>query len=201
MYITKEADERKREILESATELFLEKGYKHTSVEDIAEKIGVVKGTCYHYFSNKEELYHQALKQQGEKYISSLNLILYDSNMSAKERLQRMLMSAESRFFSSAKGGNTANLNAYNSETIERLRLHCFRELAKGLEKCIQDGNQEGYFHVLNPQMCANAICHAIFGITCVHASIDEIVKGMHQYTAALLHISVADLKYGGELK
>lgn len=194
MYISKEADERKQEILSAATKLFLAKGYRRTSVEDIAKEIGVVKGTCYHYFSTKEELYNQVLTLEGERYISSLNLILYDTAIPAKKRLQAILNSAAERFFTSSQDTDIPEQDAPNHETFEQIRLHCFRELSKGLAQCINDGNQEGFLNIDHPVMCASAICHCIFGITSVPITIDEMTKGMYQYSAALLQVTQSDL-------
>jgi len=194
VYISKGADERKQEILDAAAKLFLTKGYKHTSVEDIAKEIGVVKGTCYHYFSTKEELYSSMLVQEGEKYISSLNTILYDTNTLAKERIQKLLVSAARRFFASYQNKDILEQNVPNHETFDQVRLHCFRELAKGMEQCIQDGNREGFLNISNPQMCALAICYCIFGITSAPAPINEMTEGMYKYIAALLQVAPSEL-------
>jgi AcrR family transcriptional regulator len=46
----------KHKILEHALELFAEKGFKGTSINDIAKSAGISKGLAYNYFKNKEEL-------------------------------------------------------------------------------------------------------------------------------------------------
>ncbi|MFT5697581.1 MAG: AcrR family transcriptional regulator [Desulforhopalus sp.] len=46
----------KRAILNSAISLFNENGYDHTSIEQIARKAGVGKGTVYSYFNNKKSI-------------------------------------------------------------------------------------------------------------------------------------------------
>src|ERR1700693_3524864 len=43
-------------ILKVALLLFLEKGYKDVSYQDLVKKTGLSKGAIYHYFSSKEEL-------------------------------------------------------------------------------------------------------------------------------------------------
>ena len=50
-------------ILSAAMEVFLEKGFSETSMQDIATKAGVGKGTIYDYFKSKEELFFQSIKQ------------------------------------------------------------------------------------------------------------------------------------------
>ena len=60
--ITKEYDERLTEFLETAQQLFFQKGYEKTSVNDIIKKIGVAKGTFYHYFKSKKDLLDKIVK-------------------------------------------------------------------------------------------------------------------------------------------
>ena len=53
----KEKLERRESILIAARDLFYEKGYQTTTVEEIAEAAEVSKGTVYLYFGSKDELY------------------------------------------------------------------------------------------------------------------------------------------------
>jgi len=49
--------EKSREkILKAALELFSEKGYKGTSINDIAKEAGISKGLAYNYFKNKQQI-------------------------------------------------------------------------------------------------------------------------------------------------
>lgn len=46
----------KHKILENALKLFAKKGFKGTSISDIAKSAGISKGLAYNYFKNKDEL-------------------------------------------------------------------------------------------------------------------------------------------------
>ena len=47
----------KREaVLKTAAELFLEKSYGRTSMNDVAERLNITKPALYHYFDNKEDI-------------------------------------------------------------------------------------------------------------------------------------------------
>jgi AcrR family transcriptional regulator len=49
--------ETKREaVLATAAQLFLEKSYARTSMNDVAERLRITKPALYHYFQNKEEI-------------------------------------------------------------------------------------------------------------------------------------------------
>ncbi|MGQ9616096.1 MAG: TetR/AcrR family transcriptional regulator [Spirochaetota bacterium] len=54
----REKEKRAAEILEAAKNIFFTKGYKNTTMDDIARESELAKGTLYLYFSNKEELLH-----------------------------------------------------------------------------------------------------------------------------------------------
>ncbi|GAB3347628.1 TetR/AcrR family transcriptional regulator [Amycolatopsis echigonensis] len=47
---------REPEIIAAAIELFHRKGYDGASLQDVADMVGVLKGSLYHYISSKEEL-------------------------------------------------------------------------------------------------------------------------------------------------
>lgn len=59
MRITKEPEERKQEILDTAMRLFYEKGYEKTSITDIAKAIGVAPGIVLPIFSVKRSPFQQ----------------------------------------------------------------------------------------------------------------------------------------------
>lgn len=56
-------DERPAEIIDAALELFAERGYAATRLEDIASSAGISKGSLYRYFDNKEMLFKAMVKQ------------------------------------------------------------------------------------------------------------------------------------------
>ena len=60
----------KRKIFETSMQLFAEKGYDATSVEEITATVGVAKGTLYYHFSSKEEIF-KFLVEEGVKLIKN----------------------------------------------------------------------------------------------------------------------------------
>ena len=53
---------RPGELLGAALDLFVEKGYAATHVEEVARRAGVSKGTLFLYFSSKEELFKAVVR-------------------------------------------------------------------------------------------------------------------------------------------
>ena len=54
------------EVLDTATELFAVKGYEATSLQDIADAVGVSRPALYHYLSSKEDLLVMLVEVLGE---------------------------------------------------------------------------------------------------------------------------------------
>ena len=54
---------RPQELLAAALDLFVERGYAATRLEDVAARAGVSKGTLYLYFTNKEDLFKAVVRE------------------------------------------------------------------------------------------------------------------------------------------
>ena len=55
--ISKEPEERRQEIIETALTLFSEKGYENTTIQDISDRMNVSPGLFYRYFKSKTEIF------------------------------------------------------------------------------------------------------------------------------------------------
>lgn len=78
-------NEKLNKLLDTAFQLFTDKGIQHTSIQDIVNNAGVAKGTFYLYFKDKYEiqdhllartsyrLFHQALKASEKENIERLD--------------------------------------------------------------------------------------------------------------------------------
>ena len=58
------SEEKAREIMCAATELFTQNGYEHTSVDDIGARAGVSKQTVYSHYGSKENLFALAVSNK-----------------------------------------------------------------------------------------------------------------------------------------
>jgi len=54
-------ERRRREILDAALELFLEKGFKATTVRDICQRSGISHASIYDYVANKDDILRRLL--------------------------------------------------------------------------------------------------------------------------------------------
>src|SRR2546422_3603382 len=71
-------DARPEEIISAALEVFTDRGFAATKLEEVARRAGVTKGTIYLYFENKEALFKALIRQtivpviaRGEELVKS----------------------------------------------------------------------------------------------------------------------------------
>jgi TetR/AcrR family transcriptional regulator, cholesterol catabolism regulator len=54
---------RRAEVLDAAARVFHEKGYDATTIQDIADEVGILKGSVYYYISSKEDVLFEVLEE------------------------------------------------------------------------------------------------------------------------------------------
>jgi len=64
---------RQQEILEAAALVFHEKGYESTSIQDIADSVGILKGSLYYYITSKEDLLFEIIQGVHEEALKNLD--------------------------------------------------------------------------------------------------------------------------------
>ena len=75
---TKSRRNRDAEIVNAATAVFSQKGYSAASLQDIADRVGILKGSLYHYISSKESLLFRILQtshQEAEALMVSVDAL------------------------------------------------------------------------------------------------------------------------------
>jgi len=63
---------RRNEILEAALVLFNERGYDGTGIQDIAERVGMLKGSLYYHIESKEEILQELIRRVYEEGLAVL---------------------------------------------------------------------------------------------------------------------------------
>jgi len=86
--ITKDPEIRRQEILDTAIQLFYEKGYEKTSMNDIAQRMNVSQGLCYRYFQSKEEIFDFALDYYTNIGVEKFSTLLCDDSKTIKQKLK-----------------------------------------------------------------------------------------------------------------
>lgn len=78
-------------ILDVSVELFMERGYDHTTMQDIVDNLGgLTKGAVYHHFKSKEEIFEAAVDRMLEPSVRQLERIMADHSLTGLEKVQRL---------------------------------------------------------------------------------------------------------------
>ena len=93
-------EEAKKRILQAALEVFAERGYYGSTMDDVAEKLNISKGAIYQYFSSKHqllgELYASGPENLKSMFLSSAGLSPVDAS---KEVFNRMVTKSFARLW------------------------------------------------------------------------------------------------------
>src|SRR5512136_399130 len=81
---------REDQLLQTATRLFKEKGYANTSMQDLADALGVQKASLYYYIESKEELLRRLLEHAFTLVGAQIDEI-YAADLTPLEKLRRAL--------------------------------------------------------------------------------------------------------------
>lgn len=127
--------------------VFREKGYYHTSIQNLADACGLEKPHFYYYFKGgKPEIMREVLKYMDdlmEKYVCEL---AYDENYTPKERLRKMTQRM-AKFYLNGKGGcifgNTILETTNSKEDFGLTVKVTFDKWAKALKFILQSRYNE----------------------------------------------------------
>jgi AcrR family transcriptional regulator len=140
----KPREERWSEIVQIATEVFYEKGYEAASLQDLADKLGMLKGSLYYYIQTKEDLLYEVINGVHQGGLDNLKS-LASGEEGALERLRNVVV-GHVEYECDHLIGTTVFLHELDALPAER-RLeiigedHAYRGL---LTELIETGQAEG---------------------------------------------------------
>jgi AcrR family transcriptional regulator len=154
--------ETKREaILETAAQLFLEKSYGRTSLNDVADRLNITKPALYHYFGSKEEILLECYRSGAAMIDQRLDEI------AAREAAGFDKVEA---FIHSYAGVMTVNFarcvmrlddGELSRDACAEVRTHK-RKIDRRLRSFIQDGIDDGSIGPCDVKIAAFAIAGAV---------------------------------------
>jgi AcrR family transcriptional regulator len=177
--ISKEPDERRQEIIETALELFSEKSYEDTTIQDIAEKMNVSPGLCYRYFKSKTELFAATSEYYAMQAVEQIKAPI-SKDIPAIEKFNLVL----SRMFDFANNHQEFEARYNEGSKIRAILLdNVANQWVSVMIPIIEQGIKENIFH------CNNVTRTAKFLITgLVHAFHEDMpVENAQEYMSSFL--------------
>lgn len=157
--VRKPSDERWTEILEKSAAEFAAKGYAATSLQDIADELGILKGSLYYYISSKEDLLFEVIRSVFEDGLNNLRSLV-ESEGDPADRLARAIEGHVVHLLGNLTA-STVFLHEYEQLSPERKRELRVREYPLLFKRLIEDGQAHGVF---NPELDAGLMAEAILG-------------------------------------
>ena len=158
--LTQRGRERRQQLMDFAATRFAEQGYHPTSVAEIVQGLGVGKGVFYWYFSSKEELFFEILREAQQ----DLRRAQQQAIDGVDDPVRRIEYGMQASLRWSSEHQELFNLFAF-AATEERFAP----ALRKGQEiavadamRHVQDGIDRGEIRDGDPELFA----HAILGVT-----------------------------------
>lgn len=150
MRIVKAHDERKNEIIDTAQNLFMTKGYSACSVAEIIDAIGIAKGTFYHYFKSKEEVLDAIVDKGTDMIVNRIYKVLHDDKLDYIEKIVGSLFSMQ---IEDTMGNEILDElhKAENSLMHQKSIYMIVNRVSPLLEELIIQGNKDGVFNCKHP--------------------------------------------------
>jgi TetR/AcrR family transcriptional regulator, cholesterol catabolism regulator len=155
------ASNKQAEIALAAVKLFEQKGYHATSVQDIADEVGLQKGSLYHYIQSKEDLLLQIAHQAISEFNQRLERVIA-SDLTAKEKLIRAIENHLTVSISNLQTTTVLLREAFSlGETPGSVIQQLTDRYLELWTQILLEGMETGEFAVENPRITALAILGA----------------------------------------
>lgn len=184
---------RPGELLAAALDLFVEKGYAATRVEEVAQRAGVSKGTLFLYFASKEELFKAVVRENISGRFTEWGEELRTFEGNSEELLRYCMSSWWERVGATKASGITKLMLSEAGNFPELVRFFQQEVVQPGndlIQRILQRGVERGelrnvdstygIYSVLAPMIFLNMWKHG--GGSCGDARIE---LDPHQYIAA----------------
>jgi AcrR family transcriptional regulator len=155
-------DARPQELLAAALDLFVERGYAATRLDDVAANAGVSKGTLYLYFTNKEELFKAVVRENMLPVLTEAEQAIDHYEGHSADLFREFMLGWWERIGSTKLSGITKLMIAesgnfpevtrfYHDEVISRSNILVIRMLERGIAR--------GEFRHINTAHANRVIC------------------------------------------
>ena len=151
----------KAKVLNTAFELFRNKGVQNVSVDEIVQVSGVAKGTFFYHFPQKDDVVYAIIDQEFSDYFEEPKQIESDNELNAVQKLEQFLAA----MFSSFQSPNGVELMFKHGIPehyhlfIDKLRNETLHPLIISI---VEQGNKEGLFELKNIEIITAIINQGI---------------------------------------
>ncbi|MCY0900103.1 MAG: TetR/AcrR family transcriptional regulator [Firmicutes bacterium] len=156
---------RRDAIVKAAAELFAERGFRATTVRDIAEVAGVLSGSLYAHIATKEDLYLEIVRRAADDFSTAVRPIV-EAQESPDVKLRRMIL-AHLRVIEESRAWARVYLDDDNelSEATRREARRLRREYERLWDRVLTEGIDQGLFQVHDESLTRLFVLSALNGV------------------------------------
>jgi AcrR family transcriptional regulator len=147
------------ELLERAADLFAERGFNGTTLQDVADTVGLTRAALYHYFDSKEALLAMLVDGITAARVAELKAIRFDATLSLRDKLAHMTRAMALNVATHAARFRLL-LVSENELPAELAARHASgrRETLKHIVDLFEEGRAAGAFTAADPHLSAFAL-------------------------------------------
>ncbi|HZW14060.1 MAG TPA: TetR/AcrR family transcriptional regulator [Noviherbaspirillum sp.] len=158
-------DARPQELLAAALDLFVERGYAATRLDDVAARAGVSKGTLYLYFTNKEELFKAVVRENMVPVLGEAEGIVENHEGPSVELFREIILGWWERIGNTKLSGITKLMMAESSNFPEVAQFYHDEVITRGtamIRRMLERGIERGEFRKIDVQQTVQAVCSPV---------------------------------------
>lgn len=150
---------RPAELLAAALEIFVERGYAGTRLDDVAARAGVSKGTLYLYYANKEELFKAVVRVGLVSPLTRARELVDHASGTSVDLLRTFVRGWWEKIGASSHSGIQKLMIAEAANFPEIARFYIEEVLLPGqatMARIIERGIERGEFRPVDPAQVAH---------------------------------------------
>jgi AcrR family transcriptional regulator len=147
------------EILEHATRLFAERGYDGTTLQDIADAIGISRPGLYNYINSKEQLLAALVRDVSENTANTVRAVRLRTDLSPVEKLRAVVRELVLQRAGAPERFRVLDrTEAALPEEVATLHLKARREVLAEMRTIIEEGVSKGEFRPRDERLAALSV-------------------------------------------
>ena len=172
--MSEKSDSKRKFIIEKATEVFANKGFRSVTMKDIVEACQISRGGLYLYYSSTEEIFNEVCEAADEADADNKDISEFLANAKASELLL-WFIKEQKKAILKRKNSLTAAKYEYafyrrqNGDSKEAKSE--FDTAVTVLKNILIRGNESGEFDCMDPDATALSMMYAIEGMKACGAS------------------------------
>lgn len=156
----------KDNIVSIATHIFSKFGFKKTTIDDIAQKLGKGKSSIYYYFKSKEEIYKEVINREMNILTGDIHRMVIDTDEHPTSKLRNYVL-IRMQYLQELVNFNEALRNDYlqNFAFVEKIREKYDRQEHSMIKQILQEGVDQDVFNLKDLDFAAMTFVTAMKGL------------------------------------